>query len=77
MSSTQKNMSASTAIYLASHSADFTILNASGQSPLDLCSDPSLIKLLKKAQQTQQEGTSPPHTHTHHYTDHSSSSIRW
>lgn len=61
MTSSQKKLSlsivkisSSIVIYLASQGADFTILNTSGQSPLDLCSDPALLKILEKCQVQEQ-----------------------
>ena len=61
MTSSQKKLSlsivklsSSIVIYLASQGADFTILNTSGQSPLDLCSDPALLKILEKCQLQEQ-----------------------
>lgn len=44
----EKKNSASIAIFLASNGADLFIANSKGQTPLDLCPDPHLLKLLTK-----------------------------
>ena len=54
LTSSQKKTSSSVAIFLASHGADFSLTNSSNQRPLDLCSDPSLIKTLQKCQEEYQ-----------------------
>ena len=51
MTSAQKKGPASMSLYLVSSGADLTITNTSNQTPLQLCSDPSLIKLLERTQQ--------------------------
>ncbi|KAF2905082.1 hypothetical protein ILUMI_01096 [Ignelater luminosus] len=43
-----KKSSASIACYLAGNGADLTIKNKKGQTPLDLCPDPNLCKMLTK-----------------------------
>jgi E3 ubiquitin-protein ligase mind-bomb len=54
LSSSQKKASSSVSIFLASHGADFTLLNSSKQSPLDLCSESNLIKILQKCREEYQ-----------------------
>lgn len=49
--STEKKASASIAIFLASTGASLQVLNSKHQTPLDLCSDPALLKLLNKCHQ--------------------------
>lgn len=44
----EKKSAASIACFLAANGADLTIRNKKGQSPLDLCPDPSLCKALAK-----------------------------
>lgn len=56
ITSAQRKGAASIAIFLATSGAEFTIKNASGQNPLDLCSDPSLLKLLKRCHQEHHAG---------------------
>ncbi len=51
MSSSDKKSSASIAVYLASNGADLLVKNRKGQTPLDLCPDPHLMKLLTKCYQ--------------------------
>ena len=51
MTSAQRKAASSIAIFLATSGADFTIKNTSGQTPLDLCSDPGLLKLLERSHQ--------------------------
>ena len=48
MTSSEKKSSASIAILLASNGADLYARNKKNQSPLDLCPDPNLLKLLTK-----------------------------
>ena len=48
MTSSGKKSSASIAVYLASNGADLHKRNKKNQTPLDLCPDPSLLKLLTK-----------------------------
>ena len=48
MSNSDKKSSASIAIFLASNGADLHVKNNKEQSPLDLCPDPHLLKLLTK-----------------------------
>lgn len=45
---TDKKSSASIALFLAANGADLNIKNKKGQTPLDLCPDPSLCKALAK-----------------------------
>lgn len=45
---TDKKSSASIALFLAANGADLNIKNKKGQTPLDLCPDPSLCKSLAK-----------------------------
>lgn len=54
LSSSQKKTSSSVAIFLASNGANFDLSNSSKQTPLDLCSDPALIKILQKCQEEYQ-----------------------
>ena len=49
MTSSEKKSSASIAVYLASNGADLHVRNRKNQTPLDLCPDPSLLKLLTKS----------------------------
>ena len=49
----ERKSTASIAIYLTSHNAILSAKNRKGQTPLDLCSDPNLIKLLQKARKDQ------------------------
>lgn len=44
----EKKSAASIACFLAANGADLSIRNKKGQSPLDLCPDPSLCKALAK-----------------------------
>lgn len=44
----EKKSAASIACFLAANGADLGIRNKKGQSPLDLCPDPSLCKALAK-----------------------------
>lgn len=44
----EKKSAASIACFLAANGADLAIRNKKGQSPLDLCPDPSLCKALAK-----------------------------
>jgi E3 ubiquitin-protein ligase mind-bomb len=46
--STEKKASASIAIFLASTGASLKVRNKKNQTPLELCSDPKLLKLLEK-----------------------------
>lgn len=48
MSNSDKKSSASIAIFLASNGAQLNIKNNKEQTPLDLCPDPHLLKLLTK-----------------------------
>lgn len=48
MSNSDKKSSASIAIFLASNGAQLTVKNTKDQTPLDLCPDPHLLKLLTK-----------------------------
>uniref|UniRef100_A0A673K4S7 E3 ubiquitin-protein ligase MIB1 n=1 Tax=Sinocyclocheilus rhinocerous TaxID=307959 RepID=A0A673K4S7_9TELE len=52
----EKKSAASIACFLAANGSDLTIRNKKGQSPLDLCPDPSLCKALAKCHK---EKTSP------------------
>ena len=45
---TDKKSSASIALFLAANGAELNIKNKKGQTPLDLCPDPSLCKSLAK-----------------------------
>ena len=68
MTSAQKKGPASMAMFLVSSGADLTIVNTSNQTPLQLCADPNLIKLLERAQQehkTKQTGTHTAHQSLH------------
>jgi len=47
-SNSDKKSSASIAIFLASNGADLQVKNDKDQTPLDLCPDPHLLKLLTK-----------------------------
>ena len=51
MTSAQRKAASSIAIFLATSGADFSINNTSGQTPLDLCSDPGLLRLLERSHQ--------------------------
>lgn len=51
MSNSDKKSSASIAIFLASKGAQLNIKNDKSQTPLDLCPDPHLLKLLTKCSQ--------------------------
>ena len=56
------------AMFLVSSGADLTIVNTSNQTPLQLCADPNLIKLLEQAQQEhkiKQTGTHAAHQSLH------------
>lgn len=44
----EKKSAASIVCFLAANGADLSIRNKKGQSPLDLCPDPSLCKALAK-----------------------------
>lgn len=48
MSNSDKKSSASIAIFLASNGAQLNVKNNKEQTPLDLCPDPHLLKLLTK-----------------------------
>ena len=48
MTSSDKKSSASIAIFLASNGANLYATNRKSQTPLDLCPDPNLLKLLTK-----------------------------
>ena len=68
MTSARKKGPASMAMFLVSSGADLTIVNTSNQTPLQLCADPNLIKLLERAQQehkTKQTGTHTAHQSLH------------
>uniref|UniRef100_A0A8C6V5H5 E3 ubiquitin-protein ligase MIB1 n=1 Tax=Neogobius melanostomus TaxID=47308 RepID=A0A8C6V5H5_9GOBI len=59
----EKKSAASIACFLAANGADLTIRNKKGQSPLDLCPDPSLCKALAKCHKeksSSQVGTRSP-----------------
>ncbi len=61
MTSSEKKSSMSIAILLASNGADLHALNQKQQTPLDLCPDPNLLKLLTKCYNdflTSQKGAS-------------------
>ena len=51
MSTADKKGSASIATYLTQNGASIELTNNKGQTPLDLCPDPSLLKLLCKCRQ--------------------------
>lgn len=51
MSNSDKKSSASIAIFLASNGAQLSVKNKKDQTPLDLCPDPHLLKLLTKNSQ--------------------------
>ncbi len=48
MSNSDKKSSASIAVFLASNGAQLNLKNHKEQTPLDLCPDPHLLKLLTK-----------------------------
>ena len=48
MSNSDKKSSASIAVFLASNGAQLNVKNNKEQTPLDLCPDPHLLKLLTK-----------------------------
>ncbi|KAK9979816.1 hypothetical protein ABG768_013227 [Culter alburnus] len=52
----EKKSAASIACFLAANGADLTIRNKKGQSPLDLCPDPSLCKALAKCHKEKTSG---------------------
>ncbi|KAK1879375.1 E3 ubiquitin-protein ligase mib1 [Dissostichus eleginoides] len=52
----EKKSAASIACFLAANGADLTIRNKKGQSPLDLCPDPSLCKALAKCHKEKSSG---------------------
>ena len=62
MSNSAKKSSASIAIFLASNGADLHIKNKKDQTPLDLCPDPHLLKLLTKCSQEHQESAMSANT---------------
>ena len=51
MNSSEKKSNASIALFLASNGADLHVKNRKGQTPLDLCPDPHLLKLLTKCKE--------------------------
>uniref|UniRef100_W5M175 E3 ubiquitin-protein ligase MIB1 n=1 Tax=Lepisosteus oculatus TaxID=7918 RepID=W5M175_LEPOC len=52
----EKKSAASIACFLAANGADLTVRNKKGQSPLDLCPDPSLCKALAKCHKEKTSG---------------------
>lgn len=48
LTTSEKKSNASIAVYLVSNGADLTVKNKKNQCPLDLCSDPNLIKHLTR-----------------------------
>ncbi|XP_045061904.1 E3 ubiquitin-protein ligase mib1-like isoform X5 [Coregonus clupeaformis] len=52
----EKKSAASIACFLAANGADLTMRNKKGQSPLDLCPDPSLCKALAKCHKEKSSG---------------------
>lgn len=54
MSNSDKKGSASIAVFLASNGAQLHVKNKKDQTPLDLCPDPHLLKLLTKCQDSQE-----------------------
>jgi len=61
---TDKKSSASIALFLAANGADLNIKNKKGQTPLDLCPDPSLCKSLAKCHKEREGGTQKNNTVT-------------
>ncbi|MEE6464274.1 hypothetical protein FKM82_006222 [Ascaphus truei] len=58
----EKKSAASIACFLAANGADLTIRNKKGQSPLDLCPDPSLCKALGKCHKEKSSGQVGSHS---------------
>ncbi|MBN3288874.1 MIB1 ligase, partial [Polyodon spathula] len=58
----EKKSAASIACFLAANGADLTIRNKKGQSPLDLCPDPSLCKALAKCHKEKSSGQVGSHS---------------
>ncbi|PIN88193.1 hypothetical protein AB205_0169350 [Aquarana catesbeiana] len=58
----EKKSAASIACFLAANGADLAIRNKKGQSPLDLCPDPSLCKALAKCHKEKSSGQVGSHS---------------